>query len=195
MRERIILAAAQEMNERSVKFTVEAVAARLGISKKTLYQNFSSKQALVSAIMDTVVENMENQIDVILDSDKPFTAKLEALLCVQPDFVDKINDWVISDIERYLPAEWDKLVKHRRRRTQRLREILSQGVEQGQLRPIHVGLASEFCFVVGSQLLNYAFLQRVNVSMDEAFTAFSDVFLNGVLKEKKGNEGEQDDKT
>lgn len=184
MRERIILVAAQDMNERGVKFTVEAVAAKMGISKKTLYQYFPSKQALISAIMDTVLENMETQIATILNSDRPFVEKLEALLCVQPDFLDKINDWVTSDIERYLPVEWEKLVQHRRRRTQSLRELLSQGVAQGHLRSVHVGIASELCYSFGSQLLDYAFLQRMNISMDEALTAFSDIFLKGVLKDE-----------
>ena len=40
MRTRIMSAAMEEMNEQGTRFTMAMLAARLGISKRTLYEHF-----------------------------------------------------------------------------------------------------------------------------------------------------------
>ena len=61
MRSRIIAAALAEMDEHGVRFTMSNLAARLGISKRTLYEHFDSKEVLVEAIVDAIITDLTVQ--------------------------------------------------------------------------------------------------------------------------------------
>lgn len=50
MREKIIDATVEEFKQNGLKFTMNDLAKRLGISKKTIYTVFESKQAVLVAI-------------------------------------------------------------------------------------------------------------------------------------------------
>ena len=69
MRSRIITAALVEMDEHGVRFTMNNLAARLGISKRTLYEHFDSKEVLVEAIVDAII-TQEQRIIGIMDEIK-----------------------------------------------------------------------------------------------------------------------------
>ena len=52
MKEKIIDAAIEEFTRNGLKFTMSDLAKRLGISKKTIYTFFDSKQSVLIAIAD-----------------------------------------------------------------------------------------------------------------------------------------------
>ena len=52
MREKIIDATVEEFKQNGLKFTMNDLAKRLGISKKTIYTVFESKQAVLVAVAD-----------------------------------------------------------------------------------------------------------------------------------------------
>ncbi|EAX48808.1 transcriptional regulator, TetR family [Thermosinus carboxydivorans Nor1] len=181
MKERILAAAAQEMNERGVKFTVDAVAARLGISKKTLYQYYPSKDALIAAIIDAALADMVAQKEQILASAEPFPRLLAAVLTVRPKLFGKINDWVMEDIKKFRPQEWQKIERYRREHTAVVMNLLEAGKREGFIRPIHSRVAAQMLLGAVGELLDYRFLAENNLSLSEALDAVTDVFLNGVL--------------
>ena len=61
MRPRIMTAALAEMDEHGVRFTMNNLAARLAISKRTLYEHFESKEVLVEAIVDAIITDLQVQ--------------------------------------------------------------------------------------------------------------------------------------
>lgn len=56
---RIIQAFAEELKENGIKFTMDDLARRLGISKRTLYEYFSSK----ADILDALIEDAFAEVD------------------------------------------------------------------------------------------------------------------------------------
>ena len=52
MRDKIIDATVEEFKQNGLKFTMNDLAKRLGISKKTIYTVFESKQAVLVAVAD-----------------------------------------------------------------------------------------------------------------------------------------------
>ncbi|BBB90691.1 MAG TPA: TetR/AcrR family transcriptional regulator [Methylomusa anaerophila] len=184
MKERILKTAAEEMNERGVKFTVDAVAARLGISKKTLYQYFESKDHLIASIVDAAIVDMANQKAEIMNSNKDFVSKLAAIVTVEPKIFGKVHDWVLEDIKRHRPEDWERITCFRRERTQAMAKILEEGIAGGHIRRINTAVAAQMlCSAVG-EFLEYGFLAENNISFTDALQALTDIFLYGVLTEK-----------
>lgn len=181
MKIRILLSAAEEMKIRGTKFTVDAVAERLGISKKTLYQYYTSKDELISALTDAAIADMEQQENAILASDLGFEAKLTALLTVEPKLFGKINDWVIDDMRRHKPDEWEKVERYRHSHVHQLREFIAEGIRHGKLRSVNAAVAAHMVLGACTEMLEYPFLKENNLTITDALHALTDIFLHGVL--------------
>jgi AcrR family transcriptional regulator len=81
-RERLILQAAEELLvERGYHETsIDDIAARVGISKGTVYLHFGSKEDLVIALFERGMEDFVHTLDTILASPASPRARLEAIL-------------------------------------------------------------------------------------------------------------------
>ncbi|MDI6901646.1 MAG: TetR/AcrR family transcriptional regulator [Anaerosomatales bacterium] len=62
------------------KASVEDVAAELGISKRTIYQHFSSKRALYAYIVDRVAEKERARLEALIADEPTWRAKTERFL-------------------------------------------------------------------------------------------------------------------
>ena len=60
MREKIIDATVEEFKQNGLKFTMNDLAKRLGISKKTIYTVFESKQAVLVAVADRYAADLNS---------------------------------------------------------------------------------------------------------------------------------------
>lgn len=183
LKERIMMAAAQELNERGVRFTVDAVAEKLGISKKTLYQYYRSKDELIADIVQAALEDCTAQQEAILASDRDFAAKLAGILTITPQLFGKINDWVYADLQRYRPAEWAKIEEYRRSCGIDTRLLLDQGVAAGYLRPVNTAVAARMLRGSVTEMMNYDFLAEANLTFTDALRASTDVILRGLLRD------------
>ena len=130
----IIEVALKAFMTRGIKaVTMDDIAHELTMSKRTLYQLFSDKEALLKACftemeqqhvvrMQKVMSEADNLLEVIMND---FAFKLQRLQNVSPQFV--------LDIARY--PEILRFVEERRAATsQRARDFLQRCVQEGLLR-------------------------------------------------------------
>src|SRR3990170_7214026 len=79
--ERIMEAAREKFFEQGfMKVTVDEIASDLGMSKKTLYKFFPSKEDLVRKAIHFMLRQVNARIEVIVKSEKPFVEKMSELL-------------------------------------------------------------------------------------------------------------------
>ena len=82
MREKIIDATVEEFKQNGLKFTMNDLAKRLGISKKTIYTVFESKQAVLVAVADRYAADLYSmQEELEADVSLNVVQKLEKLCC------------------------------------------------------------------------------------------------------------------
>ncbi|MDF2568695.1 MAG: division inhibitor protein [Sporomusa sp.] len=183
LKEQILFAAAQEMNERGVKFTIDSVAARLGISKKTVYQYYPSKDMIITSIIDAALADIEAQEIQALERQCDFVSKLTAIITVEPRIFGKINYWVLDDIKRYRPQEWERINRFRQERVTDIACMLEAGIASGHIRPINTNVAAKMLLSTCAELLDYRFLDTNNLTFGDALKALNDIFQFGVLAE------------
>ncbi len=58
MQERILEAFLEEARESGLKFTMDDLAKRLAISKRTLYENFSSETLILETLIERTSDDM-----------------------------------------------------------------------------------------------------------------------------------------
>jgi AcrR family transcriptional regulator len=189
MKSRILQAAAQELHARGLKFTVDAVASRLGISKKTLYVHFPSKEALIAGVIDAMLTDVDSQRQTILVTDMGLAERLAAVLTVKPKLCGKMNDLTMKDIRRSYPAEWDKIQNFHRRQVALILDLLEEGKKTGDIRPVNSHVAAVMLTGAVSKLLDQNFLSEQNLTISGVMQAITDLFLNGVLQKPNSQYG------
>ncbi|MEN6414550.1 MAG: TetR/AcrR family transcriptional regulator [Veillonellales bacterium] len=183
MRNRIIVAAVEEINLRGFKFTMSDLTKRLSISKSSLYEYFSSKEELVAAILDTVLNDFRTQESKIYQSELTIIKKLQAVLTITSQTFEPFHNRVYDDLRLTYPKEWEKVVGFRKERMNHLTALLLQGMEAGSIRPVHIGVIQHM--LNSTDLTSYPFLSANNITYPDAVAAMLDIMLHGILAEDK----------
>jgi AcrR family transcriptional regulator len=64
------------------KFTMDQLAKNLKISKKTIYENFSSKKELISAVIDSIIHEDMKKLKEKINREQNAVEKLRALFAL-----------------------------------------------------------------------------------------------------------------
>lgn len=189
MKNRILDATARELNARGIKFTVNAVSTRLGISKKTLYLHFPSKDALIAGVIDAILTDIANQRKTILSKDMTLAERLTAILTIKPARFSELKESMLGDIRLHYPAEWVKIEKFHCQQLAILLDLLDKGKSTGDIRRINSHIAAGMLISAVGQLLEGDFLTRQNLTIADALKEITDLFLNGVLAKPNSQYG------
>lgn len=186
LRGSIIQAAREKINQYGWrKFTIDDVAAKLGISKKTVYKHFISKDEIISAAVDACTGQEKAGALKALETTERWTDKLMA---VSGSFTPPMPAWVIEELERYFPQEWAKVQDMRKQRQVQAHEIFVKAIENGEIRSdIAPGIVSLVITSVGNELLNHRNLDQINMTFNQAWAEFNKIVYTGILT-KKGHD-------
>lgn len=115
--------------------TMDDVASRLGISKKTLYQYVTDKEDLVGKVVDLMLEVQDNDMECTHDSS---LNAIEQLLMVSKMInhgLKQMNPSTEFDLKKYYPNHFQKLMNARRRRMyNNIVANIQKGKEEGLYR-------------------------------------------------------------
>ncbi|MGB1268697.1 MAG: TetR/AcrR family transcriptional regulator [Flavobacteriaceae bacterium] len=90
----------------SKHITMDELALLLGISKKTIYTHFSSKEALVIESIKKLVSEFNADIAPILSSDKEALDKIIAIYEVVFDYISKFKPSFVFGLKKYYPEAY-----------------------------------------------------------------------------------------
>lgn len=111
------------------KFTMDQLAKQLRISKKTIYENFSSKDKLISAIVDSIIEKDAMDLKEQIDQQTDYVEKLRAIFYLYN--IKMLKKAYVSELQSYFPKEWNKLKAFSNNRKNYVRKIYQEGIENG----------------------------------------------------------------
>lgn len=162
---------------------VDDIAEDLGISKKTIYKHFESKEELLRQIIQHTLAGVHATIQHIIASDKGFVEKLDDLMTFLGNRYQVISPLMIADCHRYLPDVWDAIQKFRRERiTSNVKGLILDGIKGGYIRPelsVDVFLAA---FVAGVEaVMTPSFLSNHPIDGRQALRSFMMIFFQGIL--------------
>lgn len=165
------------------QFTMDDLAARLGISKKTLYRFFVSRQELVERVCSRLTDEYEASMEVV---DQSPTDSLHRLLgYIRPviEFCKKISPAFFNDLRRHFPLQWTEL--HLKLETiirVRLIKVLENGIHEGDFRGnIHPALVLAIWQQHLERDFEFAALLVNDYSKEEVFRQAMYLFLYGVV--------------
>ena len=114
MQDRILNKARELMFQTGVKHvTMDDLATQLGISKKTIYQYFKDKDALVSSVVENDLAKHAlicNQSMQIADN---AVHEIFLLMTVLQELFSSMNPLTLFEIEKYYPLAFEKIKNHK----------------------------------------------------------------------------------
>jgi AcrR family transcriptional regulator len=115
---------------------MDEIAVQCGVSKKTIYQAFADKDALVSAIMEEHIEKAEkNCMHVQQHSENAIHEIFLSLDWVHQMF-DGVNPIMLYDLRKYYTNIFQKLEVHKAHFLADIfRKNFERGIEEGLYRP------------------------------------------------------------
>lgn len=180
-----ILAAAREILLRDgySGLTMDGLTAVLGMSKKTLYVHFASKDAMVTAILAATGATIRREVGALLEGSGDFATVLGGALRIVGEHMGSLSADVLADLQRFAPQRYDEINAIKAHNIPlMLTRVLKLGVEQKLVRDdIDLPFLIEYWLLVASGLHDPAMLARTRLTSREAFDKALNLFLGGAL--------------
>lgn len=164
-------------------FTMDDIASRLGMSKKTLYRYFVSRQELVELVAKRLADDYEASMDAVDQQPIDSLQKLLGYISSVLKYCKKVNPIFFADLRRHYPIQYVELQRTMDKSLgARIVRVLEAGIQEGTFRGnLHPQLAIALWqqhvatdFEFASQLTN-------DYSKDEVFRQAMYLFLYGVV--------------
>lgn len=172
-------------NEGFYKTTMDDVASELGMSKKTIYKFFPSKDDLVMAIAKHFMERMKSKILPALNSDKNAIEKLGDLINILAKGSEKISQKRMEEMKKHFPEIWIEIDKFR---TQmmfgNITRVIDQGKKEGLFIDYPTNIIMNILVVSVRTIVTPDFILNNNFSIIEAARYAFKIIIGGIVTEK-----------
>ncbi|OIB01843.1 TetR family transcriptional regulator [Paenibacillus sp. LC231] len=185
MKERIVAAASHEIKRRGLRFTMGDLAKRLGMSTKTLYGWFPSKDVLISTIFrEAIIELQEKEKDIMNNPDLNTLDKLERCLILIPTDFQFIGLNLITELQRYYPDQWKTLDEFLNKQWDSITELFEEGINQGLLRPFNSKVFIDLYVGGLYRLIEDSSENKSSITLQESLRDMGEILLSGIIKKK-----------
>nr|WP_106781500.1 TetR/AcrR family transcriptional regulator [Lysinibacillus timonensis] len=172
--------------EKGLKFTVHDIAKRQGISKRTIYEHFNSKQHIIEMIVDEAIEEVKQREQLIFqEKEWSYEQKLKAILLIVPSGLRFGDTKLLEQMKRFAPNEWVKIDHLLREEWQTVRQIIELGIQEGEFRPLNVPSVIQILRGASMAVFDPDFHTHASHSLSEALTTIVDVVLHGMTRRKE----------
>ncbi len=180
LKDSIAQAATEEFQEKGLSFTMADVARRLRISKKTIYAEYASKEALLSDMIARGFAKIHQQKKAILDSSAPLTEKLRQVVIALPEEYRALDFRRLEHLGEKYPRVAAQLKTQLEINWEPTLSLVREGVKQGVLRPVSVPVLR--LMIIGSieTFLNSGALQGERIAYDDALHSMMDILIGGL---------------
>jgi AcrR family transcriptional regulator len=164
---------------------ITELCAANGLGKGALYHYIGSKEELLAAIHDRVMDEVLQGVDRVRRSHEPPSAQLALLGGEQLDIIARYPDhvWVFLHDFQALTGERAQKFRERRHKFERtVEDIVREGIEAGEFRPVDPRLTA----LAWLGMYNWAYLwlhPDGPLSARDVSRPFAEIFLRGIARD------------
>jgi AcrR family transcriptional regulator len=163
-KDRIISAACRLFCENGIRpVTMDWIAQEAGVSKRTIYEIFTDKIALLEASLQEIEKENSKKMESIKDIADNIIDAVYKLADFHVKTFHSVHPRFFQELERNYPTLWDAIIKSGHdRKLDEVRQLIQTGIREGILRDdLHIAIVSRVIL----ELFRLAFtieLQRHN---------------------------------
>lgn len=181
LKDRIIDAVIEEFNEKSLKFTMEDVAKRLGISKRTLYMVVQDKEALFIETLDCVFGAIkDSEREIVEDTSLDIVEKLKKILIILPQKYKTIDYRQLYDLKERFPRVYAKIENRLETEWEPTFQIMEQAMAEGRIKKVGLPVVQAIVSGTIEYYISRKSLIDSNISYEEALQQMIDILFEGI---------------
>lgn len=167
------------------KTSVDEIVSALGISKKTFYKGFRTKDDLVDLILDRTLVDVQSRIEHIVGGEENFVIKLDNLLRFLATLAERAGRVFIHEVQRHRPELWKRFEDFRRRRIlDAFSRLVEQGMREGHIRrDLNQRLFLLSFLATVENVVRPQILAHESFSAQEAIVQIIEIFFIGALSD------------
>ncbi len=167
--------------------TLDMIAKRCGISKKTLYKYFDGKDQIVTEIFDELLERLNTRF-VEIDL-RPIEAmeKIDHIFNAMFELLGSVSLPLLRDIQNDYPDINIKIDKFRDDHRDLVRRTIESGIAaQSMNENIDTTIAVDMIMGAAQAVLFPGYVIKNNLTMQSTIESFKALILDGLAKKKIG---------
>ncbi len=187
LREKILLKAVEVLPMYGVKsVTMDDLAHRLSMSKKTIYQHFKDKSALVDAVVEQILQQDLDSLEHIKSKSNDAVEEIYLISLMLREMLSNMDASILFDLKKYYPFAYDKFNCHKEENIKRsFEENLKQGVKQGVFRgDINIEILSKLKMHTIEWSIDPDVFSPKDYKLFDVQIELFDHYMFGVLSEK-----------
>lgn len=189
-KEEILKATLQVFNDKGLKFTMDDIAERMKISKKTLYKVFDDKEALFLTMVDYMFDTIKESERAVVGNEELSTVdKIHKILGVLPEGYKDVDlrqlyllkekyPKIYKQVELRLETGWETTI-----------ELIEQGIAEGCIQPIRIPILKMMLEASVEQFFQRDILVQNKISYQDALDEVVNILMEGIKVHKQ--EGEE----
>jgi AcrR family transcriptional regulator len=164
--------------------TMDDLAHELGMSKKTLYQHFPGKDAIIGLVIDGIGRTVRAELDTVLnDPKRTFAQKLRAIIDVVAPRLALLTPAVLRELQRYAPEIFLKIDELRQKNIPYVfGRLFRAGIAEGAVRPdLDPDFAAQFWLQAVRGLVHPDTLALTQLTTQQTLQKSLELFTGGLL--------------
>jgi AcrR family transcriptional regulator len=180
-KERILKGTIQAFNEKGLKFTMDDLARILGMSKKTIYVEFTDKNSLFLAMVDYLFDGIkESEEEIINNTDIDIVDKITTMLGVLPESYKDIDLRQLYMLKDKYPVIYKRVEERFENGWQQIIELLKEAMEEGKVRKVNVDIFKMMMEAALEQFFQRDILIYNSLSYEEGLKEVVGILMNGI---------------
>ena len=166
--------------------TMDDIARKVGVSKKTIYQFFNDKNCIVFKSVHEHFSDHRKVIEEVLDSSKNAIEAMYRLSRCMKVQVEAVNPTVLYDLQRYFPKAYKRFLEFKNTfMKEKMTSILEDGKASGYFRK---EINTEILIIQRIEQVQLAFKNEIfprdKFDFKELHEQLFDHFIHGLLTDK-----------
>lgn len=162
--------------------TMDELAARLNMSKRTIYRYFNGKEEIIAAVMQQFMQESEQLMEERLGRLEHPVDKITALIKLISERIQLLNTKMLSDLQIHYPQIWEQVEQFRGEKIKNIIHELAEGSKQGLIKEINPVIVTTAMLATVRAVINPTFLLENNITIEQALQSVFDTFLYGIVK-------------
>ena len=182
VKERIIGATIEEFNEKGIKFTMDSLAKRLSMSKKTLYSVFANKETLLRETVSCGFGDIKAAERKILEDDTlDVVDKLRRIIIVLPDKYQASDFRKLSTLKGKYPDIYYEIASKIEGGWEPVFELFNQAIAEGKVKNVNLYVIKSIISGAMENFISTEELSEHQVEYGEALEILINVVMDGIV--------------
>ena len=165
------------------KVTMDELCDELGISKKTMYEHFDSKDELLNAVVDSQILLIKKHISETMHDSADFVERIYQMWAMIGRRISQVCKQFHDDVRKFRPDLWKKISDARKEFiSEKFSKMIEEGIHHGYVRgDIDKDLMVLMYLGAIQTIINPEVISQHSFSTEEAFKGILQVYFDGIL--------------